>query len=684
LGLKVDLDSSKISLVDTTLGVGYIAYKNFEKITLGDGNDIVSYSSSLGGVKEIDGKGGTNSISYENKLSGNQIFDVGTSVSISGLNLTSFTSYVGTKYNDVFNINYAQYPDGISLDGYDGKLDVLKFQNIGPVAPDIEMVSGLDANNQSVFNVKSNSKTFMVKNIEKFEFDSAVKLDVTFGSDDESKNYEFVIEDGSDLVLNYALFSSDLIIDFNVGRVNIGSYTHKYGDNLVLASSINMGGGSDTVYLSNTNFPTVNTDVDLDGGNGNDTVSLAKFDINTPTTSVIDFVNDKITVEKGNVLVTYKVYNVESFVGSRQEDEFKVKEEFQNESTYDGGGAPTGKKDILDYSSYNSGDFVILVDSGIINKSDTAQGPYKQDTFSNFQVIKIGANSGPQTVKFEDMSSNKSYVYDISGGTNNTKMQATFDYSSFNTGVELTFDPTTGDIVIKKNSTGSVTDTIHGDADNIDKIILSSVDDKLVINDINDVPSVSVDGGEGTNIIDIDFQNSGNGVELDLEKKTITEVGGTTSDFNITGGFSEYNLANKNNVVTVDALNDKNDKYRTINFTGGSQNNSSVDLSSFLSGTASLNSVKINFSTYDYTNQAFNLLITGNGGENVAVNSVNTAIFGTKADSDYADMSVDFSFDTLSAKYLKMMGDVFSATVDADVKRTVNATSMAGGTYQYI
>jgi len=129
--LDLSQSNATVSIIGSTVDVNGTSFKNFEKLILSSGADTVKVTS-LGGLEEIDGAGGNDTIDFTDSKTAIDSIDL--VVSYSGTLLKNFENVVGTKLADTFSFSSMAALTGVqSIDAAGqaaGTKDTLDFSNL--------------------------------------------------------------------------------------------------------------------------------------------------------------------------------------------------------------------------------------------------------------------------------------------------------------------------------------------------------------------------------------------------------------------------------------------------------------------------------------------------------------------------------------------------------------------------
>jgi len=143
--LDLSQSNATVSIIGSTVDVNGTAFKNFEKLILSSGADTVKVTS-LGGLEEIDGAGGNDTIDFTDSKTAIDPIDF--VVSYSGTLLKNFENVIGTNLADTFTFSSTAALMGVqSIDaagqaaGTKDTLDFSNFSDTGGVKISANMIT---------------------------------------------------------------------------------------------------------------------------------------------------------------------------------------------------------------------------------------------------------------------------------------------------------------------------------------------------------------------------------------------------------------------------------------------------------------------------------------------------------------------------------------------------------------
>lgn len=302
----------------------------------------------------------------------------------------------------------------------------------------------------------------------------------------------------------------------NLGNITVSGIEHFVGGTLP------GGGGSGTTGTTGDDTFSYNdgyADDTIDGVAGNDTLDFSAMTSGNPVTVTYTSATDGTADNTTGGTVTFS--NVANATGGADDDSFIFPDSFGNH-TIDG----SGGNDTLDFSAATIGNNIAVdfVAGTASNGTDTV-------TFSNIENVTTGA--GDDTFTLDDISVN--HTLDGGAGTD------TLDLSALDATEDVTVDFQTG-------GSGDIV------ALNMETVTSGAGNDTFAFGDA--FADYTVDGGAGTNALDFSAMTVGNDVTVDFTIGQATNGGGNIVTFtnieSAVGGAGDDTFISDVNSLTLD------------------------------------------------------------------------------------------------------------------------------------
>lgn len=314
-----------------------------------------------------------------------------------------------------------------------------------------------------------------------------------------SGNNTYIMGDGSTPVTIIGGAGNDTLDLTNVLNANLGNITVSGIENFIggtLPGGGGGGGGTATTGDDTFSYNDDYADDTIDGLAGNDTLDFSAMTAAHPVTVTFTSDNDGTADNTAGGTVTFT--DVENVTGGADDDSVIFADSFGNH-TIDGGSG----NDTLDFSAATVGNDITVdfVAGTAANGTDTV-------TFSNVEHVTTG--DGDDTFSLDDISS----PHTLDGGSGTDAL----DLSALDATEDVTVD-------FQSGGSGDVV------ALNMESVTTGAGDDAFTFAD--GFADVTIDGGSGTDSLDLSGLTLGNNVTVDFAAGTATDGSGTITFANL-------------------------------------------------------------------------------------------------------------------------------------------------------